>query len=192
MKVEILKEEGLEYALRGMAYSYKDRAIEPQVWWTKEQYGKAAQRALKLAGKGGGHDKFLRQIQLWVDIEAPRCWWSEFDTYKVGTVAQSESTMHTLAKRPPAMSDFAEGTPNSTIVAFQTVWPDVKHDVTLLKLALPEGFLQRRLVTMNYEVLANVIKQRDGHRLKFWGQFIELILLQVQQPCLLPKLHEPS
>lgn len=190
MKVEILKEEGLEYALRGMAYSYKDRAIEPEVWWTKEQYGKAAQRALKLAGKGGGHDKFLRQIVLWIDIEAPRCWWSEFDTYKVGTVAQSESTMHTLAKRPPTYADFQHGTPVQIMDAFIAVWPDVKHDVTLLKLALPEGFLQRRLVTMNYEVLANVILQRDGHRLKFWQQFIEYILVQAQQSCLLPKLHE--
>lgn len=187
MKVEVLREAGLDEALRGMAYSYKDRAIDPKIWWSSEQYGKAAQRALKLAGKGGGHDKFLRQIALWVDIEAPRCWWSEFDTYKIGTVAQSESTMHTLAKRPPTHDDFEPGTPVSMIDAFIAEWPEVKGDVTRLKLALPEGFLQRRLVTLNYEVLANLIKQRDGHRLKMWGTFINELYVQAQQKCLLPQ-----
>ena len=182
MKVEILKEEGLEYALRGMAYSYKDRAIAPEVWWTKEQYGKAAQRALKLAGKGGGHDKFLRQIVLWIDIEAPRCWWSEFDTYKVGTVAQSESTMHTLAKRAPTLDDFEKGTDSLLIDAFICVWQEAKGDITTLKMNLPEGFLQRRLVTMNYANLRNIIAQREGHRLKQWAIFIDEVRRQVQHP----------
>lgn len=185
MKVEILREEGLDLALRGMAYSYKDRAVDPREWWDTERRAKAAQRAMLLAGKGGGHDKFLRQIQLWVDIEAPRCWWSEFDTYKVGTVAQSESTMHTLAKRPPTVEDFEVGTPQVIIDAFITLWPEIKHDVTTLKLALPEGFLQRRLVTINYDNLRNVIAQRTGHRLKLWEVFIREMQQQVQQPCLL-------
>ena len=185
MKVEVLCEAGLDEALRGMAYSYKDRAIDPKVWWSSEQYGKAAQRALKLAGKGGGHDKFLRQIVLWVDIEAPRCWWSEFDTYKVGTAAQSESTMHTLAKREPTAADFEEGTNPAAIAAFIGAWPEIKHDVTQLKLALPEGFLQRRVVSMNYEVLRNIIKQRTGHRLQMWQVFIDSVMKGVAHPALL-------
>ena len=181
MKVKILKEEGLEYALRGMAYSYKDRAIDPDTWW-EGQRERAAARAIKLAPMSGGHNKFIRQIGLWIDIEAPRCWWSEFDTYKVGTVAQSESTMHTLAKRAPTLDDFEVGTPHFVAAAFIAAWPDIKGDVTQLKLALPEGFLQRRVVTMNYAVVQAIVEQRLGHRLKFWQQFIDAMKAQVKIP----------
>ncbi len=181
MKVTVLEERGLEEALRGMAYSYKDRALEPDAWFEK-QYPKALERAPKLCHLGAGHNKFLRQIMLWVDIEAPRCFWSEFDTYKVGTVAQSESTMHTLAKRPPTVDDFEEGTPAEVIDAFFRVWYDVKGDVTRLKLALPEGFLQRRVVTMNYAVVQAIVEQRLKHRLKFWRVFIDAMRAQLQQP----------
>lgn len=181
MKVTILKEEGLELALRGMAYSYKDRSLDPDEWWDK-QYPRALERAPKLARLGAGHNKFLRQIQLWVDIEAPRCWWSEFDTYKVGTVAQSESTMHTLAKRAPTYDDFEDGTPPFMVEAFRQTWANHKGDVTRLKLALPEGFLQRRVVTMNYAVVQAVVEQRLSHRLKFWQQFIDAMKAQLQNP----------
>ena len=182
MKTTILLEAGREQALMGMAFSYKDRAIEPSDWWTDEQRAKAERRAPLLADKGAGHNKFLRQIELWAEIEAPRCFWSEFDTYKVGTVAQSESTMHTLAKRAPTFEDFEPGTPAAAVVAFIIAWPDIKHDVTLLKLALPEGFLQRRVVTMNYAVVQAIVEQRLGHRLRFWADFINAMKAQLQHP----------
>ncbi len=181
MKVKILKEEGFDIALRGMAYSYKDRALHPDLWW-EAQRGRAVARAVKLAPMSGGHNKFIRQIGLWIDIEAPRCWWSEFDTYKVGTVAQSESTMHTLSKRAPTEEDFEEGMPLLMFEAFQATWREAKGDVTALKLALPEGYLQRRIVTMNYENLRNIIAQRTGHRLKLWQVFIDQVLEQVEHP----------
>lgn len=181
MKVTVLREAGYEEALRGMAYSYKDRALDPDQWW-QGQYTKAIKRAPLLAPKGAGHNKFLRQIQLWLDIEAPRCWWSEFDTYKVGTVAQSESTMHTLAKRAPTFEDFEPETPYGTVLAFMGVWEEAKGDVTRLKLALPEGFLQRRVVTMNYENVRGIVEQRTGHRLKFWKTFIEGLVAQLEHP----------
>lgn len=181
MKVTILREAGYEEALRGMAYSYKDRALDPGEWW-QGQYQRAQVRAPKLAPKGAGHNKFLRQIQLWVDIEAPRCWWSEFDTYKVGTVAQSESTMHTMAKRAPTFEDFEADTPAAVIIAFMHAWPDIKGDVTRLKLALPEGFLQRRVVTMNYENVRGIVQQRTSHRLRYWKPFIEGLLSQLDHP----------
>ena len=185
MKVQILQETGYELALRGMAYSYKDRALDPDEWWNDVAKHRAEKRAPLLAPKDGGHNKFLRQIQLWVDIEAPRCWWSEFDTYKVGTVAQSESTMHTLAKRPPTKDDFEEFTPEPLIDAFVAIWPLIKNNVTQLKLALPEGFLQRRVVTMNYANLKNIIEQRTGHRLRLWQTFIDEMRAQVEHPELL-------
>lgn len=181
MKVQILEEHGHDTALRGMAYSFKDRAIDPEVWWPNQRE-RALARAPKLAPKGEGHNKFIRQIQLWIDIEAPRCLWSEFDTYKVGTVAQSESTMHTLAKRPPTYLDFEEGTPMRVMDAFIDEWPSIKGDVTRLKLALPEGFLQRRIVTMNYENVRNIIAQRLNHRLTFWKVVIDSLMAQVEHP----------
>ena len=184
MKIHILQETGYELALRGMAYSYKDRALDPNEWWAG-QFEKAKKRAPLLAPKDAGHNKFLRQIELWVDIEAPRCFWSEFDTYKVGVVAQSESTMHTLAKRAPTWSDFEIDTPQVMIEAFMLQWPHIKHDIAKLKCALPEGFLQRRLVTMNYANLRNIIAQRETHRLKYWQTFVDEILKQVEHPELL-------
>lgn len=181
MKVTILEEAGHDLALRGMAYSYKDRAIDPDSWW-EPQRERALKRAPLLAPMDAGHNKFLRQIELWIDIEACRAWWSEFDTYKVGTVANSESTMHTLSKRPPSFDDFEEGTHEDIVFTFMRVWEMAKGDVTTLKMNLPEGFLQRRMVTMNYAVLRNIIDQRDGHRLKWWGVFIEAIRKQVAHP----------
>lgn len=181
MKVTILEEAGHDLALRGMAYSYKDRAIDPDSWW-ETQRERALKRAPLLAPMDAGHNKFLRQIELWMDIEACRAWWSEFDTYKVGTVANSESTMHTLSKRPPTQLDFEEGTDFEVVDAFSRVWLKAKGDVTTLKMNLPEGFLQRRMVTMNYGVLRNVIDQREGHRLKWWGVFIDAVRQQVAHP----------
>ena len=181
MKVKILEEHGYDTALRGMAYSFKDRAVDPETWWP-EQQERATKRAPLLAPKDGGHNKFLRQVQLWIDIEAPRCFWSEFDTYKVGTVANSESTMHTLSKRMPTFEDFEQGTSSNAIKAFQDVWAVAKGDVTMLKMNLPEGYLQRRVVTMNYANLRNIIAQRTGHRLKQWGVFIDEMLAQAEHP----------
>lgn len=187
MKVEILKEEGYDLALRGMSYSFRDRAQDVESWWDGQR-PRAISRAAKLAPMGGGHNKFLRQVQLWIDVEAARAWWSEFDTYKVGVVANSESTMHRLAKRPPTFDDFEEGTLRTTVLEFIRVWNYHKDDINILKMNLPEGFLQRRMVTMNYENLRNVIAQRKGHRLKWWGVFIDEIAAQIEHPELIQDL----
>ena len=185
MKVKVLEEAGHDNALRGMAYSYKDRALDPDSWW-EGQREKANKRAPLLAPMGDGHNKFIRQITLWLDIEAPRCWWSEFDTYKIGTVADSESTMHTLGKRSPTPEDFEEDTPEYIIEAFQAYhhhWKDADgKNIAKLKCALPEGYLQRRIVTMNYEVLRNIIVQRTKHRLRYWDMFIDAAKAQVEHP----------
>lgn len=185
MKVKILREEGYDLALRGMAYSFKDRALDPDEWW-EGQRERALDRAPLLAPKGGGHNKFLRQMFLWIDIEAPRAFWSEFDTYKVGTVAQSESTMHTLSKRPPTEDDFEARTHPMIINAFQHVWAEAKGDITELKMNLPEGFLQRRLWTGNYENLRCILAQRENHRLHQWSVFRDEISRQAAHPEFLP------
>lgn len=182
MKVKVLEERGYDLALRGMAYSYKDRAHDPDAWWGDEARERAAKRSVLLASKDGGHNKFLESIQIWIDVEASRAFWSEFDTYRVGTTKQSESTMHTLSKREPTLEDFEVGTPVEVVAAFHRVWKEAKGDINVLKLSLPEGFLQRRLVNTNYKVLRNIIAQREGHRLKWWGLFVGEVLKQVEHP----------
>jgi hypothetical protein len=184
MQVKILKESGYDLALRGMSYSYFDRANNVDEWWDKQKE-KAPKRSVLLSTMGASHAKFLRQIQLWVDIEAARCWWSEFDQYKVGVVTNSASTMHKLAKREPILEDFEEGTNENTVVEFLKVWLESKDDINILKMNLPEGYLQRRMVTMNYQNLRNIIEQRAGHRLKWWQYFIDEIQMQVEHPELL-------
>ena len=96
--------------------------------------------------------------------------------------------MHTLSKREPEGGDFEAATPLVVIEAFKRAWFEAKGDVTALKLALPEGYLQRRLVTMNYENLRNIIAQRTGHRLKLWQVFIDQVLEQVEHPEFLEDL----
>ena len=181
MQVRILAEHGHDLAMRGMAYSYKDRALDPEQWWDGQR-DKAVRRSAILAHRDGGHNKFLESVAVWIDVEASRAWWSEADTYRVGTTKQSESTMHTLAKRPPEASDFEEGTHPLVIEAFTAVWREAKGDITTLKMNLPEGFLQRRLICTNYKTLRNIIAQREGHRLKQWAIFNESVLAQAQRP----------
>lgn len=181
MKVRILREEGHEEALRGMSYSYKDRATDVDEWW-EGQFPRAVKRSELLAPMDAGHNKFLRQIVLWVDIEACRAWWSEFDTYKVGTVANSESTMHTLSKRQATYDDFEEGTDKFVIDMFNGLLAAHKGDINVIKMNLPEGYLQRRMVTLNYDNLRNMIQQREGHRLKWWAVFINEVRQQVRYP----------
>lgn len=189
MKVQILKEAGYEQALLGMSLSYKDRSIPLETWWTPEQQAKAASRAAKLAHKNGGHNKFLRQIELWLYVEAPRYWWSEMDTYEF-TVAQSESTMHTLAKRPPASDDFEPGTADTTINNFFMVWHMEKNHIDHLKANLPEGFLQARIVKLNYAVLRQILWMREPHRLQAWKDWCRAIRNQVQHPEFLEHIGE--
>lgn len=183
MKVTVLEECGYDHALRGMAYSFKDRALDPDSWW-EGQRAKAEKRAPLLAPKEGGHNKFLESIAIWIDLEAPRSFWQEFDTYRVGTTKQSESTMHTLSKRRPTSEDFEVDTPPRMIEAFMAEWDDYQEHKNLsrLKEGLPEGFLQRRVVVTNYKVLRNVLWQRGGHRYKRWGEFVAQLLPQLQHP----------
>lgn len=145
-----------------------------------------AQRLIKA---GSEHRKFLRQIFVSVDITAPLYWWKEFDTYKVGTVANSTSTMHKLASTPITlecfeMQDFENCKIDMSILGF---WNDyliptleqlrLKYNETKNKIywkelirLLPESWLQTRTVTMNYENVLNMYRQRKHHKLTEWSK----------------------
>lgn len=136
---------------------------------------KLAQTLIKA---GSEHRKFLRQIFVSVDITAPLYWWKEFSTYKVGTVANSTSTMHKLASTPITKDCFE---------CSDLMWSDVierleetrqrylrtknKDDWKELIVNLPESWLQKRTVTMNYENVLNMYNQRcvHLHKLTEWS-----------------------
>ena len=144
--------------------------------------------AKSLAHNGSDHRKFLRQIMVSVDITAPLYWWKEFDTYKVGTVANSCSTMHTIHKRDLKLSDFSldglteksQWMLNETIqylnamrMAFVDT-EDKKYWRQLIML-LPQNFDQKRTVTLNYEVLLNQYHARNAHKLDEWHTYCDWI-----------------
>ena len=181
MEVRIKEEAGYEWALRGMAYSYYDNSGDVEEWW-EGQYPKAEKRAALLAHKGEGHSKFLESIQMWVDINATRAFWSEFDTYRAGMTKQSTSTMHTLAKRGPVPGDFEDAIDPIMFDAFCRVWEKSKSGITALKENLPEGFLQRRMCCTNYKTMQNIIKQREGHRYDRWSHFVDAVMINCQHP----------
>lgn len=141
----------------------------------------------RLVKKGSSHRKFMRAILLTVDITAPRYWWTQFDTYKVGVTALSESTMHRIMDDPITMSDFAfshkvrKGDIEQHIVSrlekIRLTGQDCTKDNSAvfkrIVSILPQSYKQKRHVAMNYEVVRNIIAQRRGHKLGEWREFIE-------------------
>lgn len=194
MKIELLEESGYDNALLGMSLSYYDHKDPIGDWWNSEKFDRAEKRAKALAHNQGGHNKFLESVIVTLYIQAPRSFWSEFDTYRVGTTKQSASTMHTLDKRLTNVGDYEVGTAYTTIDAFnfclmQYKDPESEHykDITRLKNNLPEGWLQERVVVTNYKVIQNIYNQRHNHRLKYWKEFSEYILKYIEYPELIVK-----
>lgn len=135
--------------------------------------------ARNLANAGGSEAKYRRMITVYMTIEAPLYWWKEFDTYKVGTVANSESTMHTLSKRDLTIEDFSTDKliPDNVELMENLIKNINKYRTTnksdwyqMIQL-LPSSFNQTRKVMMNYEVLARIYKERRHHKLDEWKKF---------------------
>lgn len=148
--------------------------------------------ARKLVKSGSDHRKFLRQIFVCMDIKAPLYWFKQFDTYKVGTTANSESTMHTITKKPLTINDFSirnlslYGTENGNtfirIIELLNYYreqylkeesnKDKQKDYwyNIIEL-LPSNFNQTRTVTVTFENLLNMYKSRKSHKLDEWKDF---------------------
>lgn len=180
MRVRIISEHGYSEALFGLGLSHGVTSGESPHDFNIARMERVA---LKLAGKGGGHDKFLRQIAVWLDITAPLYWWKEFDTYKVGTTAQSESTMHTLLKKPLEEGHFEGPLPDVMLAELREAWN--AQDFHRLNAMLPHSFRQRRIVSCNYAVLRNILTQRRNHKLSEWHTFRENVKAQASYPELL-------
>jgi hypothetical protein len=156
---------------------------------------------MKRLFKGGTeHRKYMRMINVTMDITAPLYWWKEFDTYKIGTVANSCSTMHKIHAKEFELSDFSHEHLNSasmfalkhTIkflnenrlayknydedVPFSNPKEDLKSLWWQMIQLLPSSYNQRRTVQMNYEVAVNIIKQRKNHKLDEWHIMVDELL----------------
>ena len=149
----------------------------------------------RLRNAGTDHRKFMRMITVYLDITAPLYWWKEFDTYKVGTVANSCSTMHKIADKEFTIDDFSyehlfDFCPNSdtdsmTVLRHTIGWLNCcrekylktkdKEDWWQMIQLLPSSYNQKRTVMLNYEVLANIYKSRRNHKLDEWHTFCNWI-----------------
>ena len=147
--------------------------------------------AIRLRNAGTDHRKFMRMIIVYLDITAPLYYWKEFDTYKVGTVANSCSTMHKIADKEFTLEDFScEHLENSWLAhlketirllndardAYNWCNTDAKKEWwwQMIQL-LPSSYNQKRTVMLNYEVLANMYKSRRNHKLDEWHTFCDWI-----------------
>lgn len=142
----------------------------------------------KLVKAGTDHSKFMRMITVSCDITAPMYWWKEFDTYKVGTVRNSCSTMHTIAKKEFTLDDFSHehlfnGECNRVIEVLENICDtlnryryiyletkDKKYWWQMIQL-LPSSYNQRATVQLNYQVLRNMYHSRKNHKLDEWREF---------------------
>lgn len=143
----------------------------------------------RLSNAGTDHRKFMRMMQVYVRITAPLYWWKEFDTYKVGTVANSCSTMHKIQAKEFRLEDFS--CEHLSVVSLDYLRNNIEHlnfirnvynDDKSNKGAwwqmiqlLPSSYNQTRNVMMNYEVLTNIYKSRKDHKLDEWREFCKWI-----------------
>lgn len=168
MKVEILREAGYDEAILGLSLSY-NTTIES-----------AEEVAVRLYDKDGGHNKFLESIVVWLDITAPTFWWIQMDTYRVGMTKQSQSTMHTVMRRPLTQSDFWLPIPPHTLNGLNELIA-AGNFVQLIN-NLPKGHCQRRIVCTNYKALRHIVSQRHDHQLVEWQFFVEAVLDRLDCP----------
>lgn len=198
IKFEAIEVFGWEAAIRGMRNSWGSHEksdsryvrYDPDTRCVLGRYeiGPNDLTLMKqLAGAGVSHAKYRRYINVTVDITAPLYWWKEFDTYKVGTVANSESTMHTVMKDEFYIEDFSNEHLDeealmtlSRLVYKLNCWrleyittehPEIRKRIwyKIIQL-LPSSFNQRRTVQLNYEVLAHIWKDRKNHKLDEWRE----------------------
>lgn len=181
MKVRIMNEEGYDEAIIGLGLSYGLWDIKTKTHTEKMELAARLERtSVSLSIKDGGHNKFLESIQVWLDVIAPRYWWSEADTYRVGETKQSESTMHTLLKKPITQDMFQSPIPDDLLSLLEKY--RLEANFIVLKNILPEGFLQRRIWNVNYKVLRNILSQRKDHRLEEWRAFCDYIYKNIRHP----------
>lgn len=197
IKCKILNVYGFMESIHGMrnpmnswdrmdSHMYKDSEWEEEAIFLPGDNDLTLMKNLFKAGTE--HRKYLRMINVYMNITAPLYWWKEFDTYKVGTVANSCSTMHKIHDKKFVLDDFSHEHLQAPMIEI------LKHTIHGLNDArdaymsskdklmwwqmiqlLPSSYNQTRTVMMNYEVVARIIEQRKNHKLDEWNDFIDVL-----------------
>lgn len=199
IKIENAETYGWEAAIRGMrnpmnSWNKSDSSFMGDVGGQVYIGEDDLKLMTTLANAGPDHGKFLRMIGVSLDITAPLYWWKEFDTYKVGTVANSCSTMHKIAAKEFTIDDFSiehiGKVPNCDPVYYHAMegiimalnearhcFLDTKDKAYWWQMIqlLPSSYNQRRTVTMNYAVLRNMYAARKAHKLDEWLVFCKWV-----------------
>lgn len=189
LKIENEEVVGLEHAIRGMrnpmnSWDKSDSDFE----WEYKIGPNDLDLMNRLVKAGTDHSKFMRMITVYCDITAPIYWWKEYDTYKVGTVANSTSTMHKIHAKEFTLDDFSyEHISRSAMSVMLVIIDELnKHRVeynntkdkemwySMIQL-LPESYNQKRTVMLNYQVLRNIYHSRKNHKLDEWHTFCDWI-----------------
>lgn len=186
IKFENVEIYGWEAAIRGMrnaknSWAKSDTIFDGDKWCMGDNDLKLM---TTLANAGTDHGKFMRMIIVTLDITAPLYWWKEFDTYKVGTVANSCSTMHKIADKEFTLDDFSHEHLNDESAEYLSKLVDLLNSYRKLFLEdknkswwwqliqlLPSSYNQRRTVQLNYAVLKNIYNARRNHKLDEWNLF---------------------
>lgn len=192
IKIENTEVVGWEHAIRGMRNplnswdksdsGFVDYEHFEEVYWYYNIGENDLSLMKKLRNAGSDHGKFMRMITVYVDITAPLYWWKEFDTYKIGTVANSCSTMHKIHAKEFTLDDFSHEhlMPENEALLKEIVanlnecreWyintKDKDYWWQMIQM-LPSSYNQKRTIMLNYEVLANMYKSRKFHKLDEWN-----------------------
>lgn len=214
--VVLASPEQMEFIIEGMrnpmnSWEKSDSYAGHEYMGTGNEYFKLGDNdhslMQRLSNAGTEHRKYMRMMPVYVRITAPLYWWKEFDTYKVGTVANSCSTMHKIAEKEFTLDDFScehlgvviPAEKNGGVEDYRNLWiaalaetidylnvartfynretdPKLKKDYwwQMIQL-LPSSYNQTRNVMLNYEVLANIYRQRNNHKLDEWREFCKWI-----------------
>ena len=192
MKVEVKRVDGLDIACEAVRLSFnshpKGHIVESM---GHRLFSDDVELLKKLIVSGDSHSKAIRMATVWLDLTMPRYWWSEFDTYKQGTTAMSESSVHKMLSRIKSgnlsVEDFHcnnEGVTDAVVDAVRNMENAVRAGMAIedIKQMLPESFLQRRIVCANYQTLRHIYFDRRNHRLPIWHKFLDELLKQLPFP----------
>lgn len=194
INIENIDVYGWEAAIRGMrnpmnSWDKSDSNFINTGYQTEYSIGSNDLKLMKSLVKAGtDHRKFLRMINVTMDITAPLYWWKEFDTYKIGTIRNSCSTMHKIHEKEFDFDDFSceHLFPDTKLTIERTIQSlnayryeflrtnDKRHWWQMIQL-LPSSYNQRATVQLNYEVLLNIYHSRKTHKLDEWREFCKLI-----------------
>ena len=205
IKIEPAWPVGFDAAIRGMRNPLNswDKIDSYYIWPDDEEFHIGPNDhdlMMKLRNAGPDHRKFMRMIVVHTDITAPLYWWKEFDTYKIGTVSNSCSTMHKIAEKEFTLDDFSHEhlLDDGHITYDDDCWLSpmdcLREQVHTLNMfreqylktndkkwwwqiiqLLPSSYNQKRTVMLNYEVLANMYESRKNHKLDEWRDFCKWV-----------------